>query len=408
VLDRIAPIVSAADFEDSALGSLYAALALLCEARQPITDFTWLPGELARMDVPGDVRTQLALIRCVEAAVNQAHVVHYAEQVATAASLRRWSLVAGQLAERAADPMAKPDSIATWLESQVSRLSARRTDDARTVGEIAADVLAEIDRPRATGSGVMSGLLPLDEAMGPLMGGELCIIAARTGCGKTSLATQWAEHAAERGNTALIVSLEMRDAELVKRMLCSRSDTDSRDLRGGTLSQEQRLGIVNAVQVIDNLPLRIWSPPSASVAEILAVARHAKATAGLGLLVVDYLNLARPDDRRLPRYEQVSQISAGLKVLAKELDVPLIALAQLNREADGNEPKLSHLRESGSIEQDADVVLLVHHPGNAGTASSANLRGANIIVAKHRHGETGLVRLLWAPRETRFSSPSTF
>jgi replicative DNA helicase len=200
----------------------------------------------------------------------------------------------------------------------------------------------------------------------------------------------------------------MRDAELVRRILCSRADTDSRDLRSGTLDKRQRESLVGAMLSLDGLPLRVWSPASASLAEIRAVARHEKATAGLGLLVVDYVGVVRPDDRRLPRYEQVSQISSGLKALAKELETPIIALAQLNREADGNEPKLSHLRESGSIEQDADVVLLVHHPQTTGVSRGDGIRTAHVIVAKHRHGETGRVSLFWDPRATRFSSSSQF
>jgi replicative DNA helicase len=408
VLDRVTPIVSAGDFSDSPLGELFAALALLHDARLPVHDITWLSGELARMDVPDDVRTPAALLKCVNAAVHAGHVVYYAEQVSRAAKLRRLTLLGGRIIERAADPGAEPAEIAALIDAEAGRLSHHQPLSVRTVGELAADVLEELDQPRAKSGGVMSGLPKLDEAIGPVMPGELVIVAARTGCGKTSLATQWAEHVAERGKPALIVSLEMRGTELAKRMLCSRAGLDSRDLRGGTLGPEERGGLVDAMQALGGLPVRIWSPPSASMAEIRAVARHAKATAGLGLLVVDYIGLVRPDDRRLPRYEQVSAISAGLKVLAKELETPLIALCQLNREADSAEPKLSHLRESGSIEQDADMVLLIHHPPAANGHASADIRGVSLIAAKHRHGETGRVSLLWHGRETRFSSPGSF
>jgi replicative DNA helicase len=400
--------VSAIDFCDSALGSVFAALCVLHDAHLPIGDLTWLPGELARMDVPTDVRSPAALFKCSQAAVHAGHCLFYAEQIARASKRRGLKLLAVELDEDASDPTGDPEEILRRHESKIARLSHHQPLSARTVGELAADVLTELDQPRAKGGGVMSGLPKLDEAIGPIMPGELAIVAARTGCGKTSLATQWAEHVAERGKPALIVSLEMRGAELAKRMLCSRAGLDSRDLRGGTLGPEERGGLVDAMQALGGLPVRIWSPPSASVAEIRAVARHAKATTGMGMLVVDYIGLVRADDRRLPRYEQVSAISAALKTLAKELETPLIALCQLNREADSAEPKLSHLRESGSIEQDADMVLLIHHPPASNGHTSAEIRGVSLIVAKHRHGETGRVSLLWHGRETRFSCPGSF
>jgi replicative DNA helicase len=409
VLHHVMPIVSVTDFCDPSLGTLFGALAVLIDAGLPVTDFTWLPRELAKMDVPQDAFKAAALRNCVELAVHSGHAAFYAEQVKRAVNLRRWAVMAALLAERASDAAAEPEKIAAWLEGQIAQMSQRQQAVARTIGEIATEVSAELDEPRrATAPPLWNGIVTLDEALGPIMPGELAIIAARTGCGKTSLATQWAEHAAKQGRPVLFVSLEMRDAELVKRMLCSRAGIDSRDLRSGKLSQEVRAGLVNAVLSVGSLPLRLWSPPSASLGEIRAVARHAKATGGLGLIVIDYIGLVRPDDRRLPRYEQVSAISADLKVMAKELEAPVIALAQLNREADGNEPKLSHLRESGSIEQDADSVLLIHHPHYEGPADPATARGVHVIIAKHRHGETGKVRLLWLPRETRFSCPGSF
>jgi replicative DNA helicase len=258
----------------------------------------------------------------------------------------------------------------------------------------------------------MTGLAKLDEAMGAMLPGEMVVIAARPGQGKSALGVQIAMHAAERGRPGLIVSLEMRDTELVKRKLCEFAELDSRDVRSGRLSDEHRQQLHDAAQQLTDLPLRLWSPPSATLADIRAVARRAKAKGGLQLLVVDYLGLVRPgsEDRRLPRFEQVQNISAGLKSLSKELNLPVISLCQLNREADQSAPRLSHLRESGAIEQDADLVIFLHHP-----ESPAHIAGeqpyaqtVNVIVAKHRHGQVGKVSLLWHPRETRFSSPDSF
>lgn len=258
VLDHVTPIVSAADFCDPSLGALYGALTVLCEARRPVTDFAWLVGELARMDVPDDVRTAAAIARFGNTVVHAGNAVYFAEQVVRAATLSRWAGVAVQLTQRAGDPAVEPEQIAAWLDGQLAQVSQRRPAFARGIGEIAADVAAELDEPPPTiGSALWTGLLELDEALGPIMPGELGIIAARTGCGKTSLATQWAEHAAAKGRPVLFVSLEMRDAELVKRMLCSRAGIDSRDLRGGNLNSDDRAGLVSAVASLGGLPLRL-------------------------------------------------------------------------------------------------------------------------------------------------------
>ena len=231
--------------------------------------------------------------------------------------------------------------------------------------------------------------------------------------GRPVLRLNWLLTTRSAGRRGLIVSLEMRDTELVLRMLCGLAEVDSRDVRGGRLTDAHRKELHTAAEDVGRLPLRIWAPPAATIAEIRRLARHTKATIGLELLVVDYLGLVRPagDEKRLPRYEQVGIISAGLKQLAKELGIVVVALAQLNREAEDGEPKLSQLRESGSIEQDADAVLLIHHPqakqaSSAATAPSSS--DAFVIVAKHRHGQICRVRLVWHPTTTSFTSPQTF
>jgi replicative DNA helicase len=168
-----------------------------------------------------------------------------------------------------------------------------------------------------------------------------------------------------------------------------------------------------AQRELAELPLRIWAPPSATLADIRARCRHEKALRGLSLLVVDYIGLIRvPDLAKRQRHEQVAAVSGGLKQLAKELQIPILSLAQLNREADGEEPRLSHLRESGAIEQDSDAVLFLYHPEQAKSRTGESVRGdsseAYVIVAKHRHCETGRVRLRWFPHETRFECPQAF
>jgi len=195
----------------------------------------------------------------------------------------------------------------------------------------------------------------------------------------------------------------MRDLELVARMLCGRALVDSRALRSRRLGPNDRERLVDATIAAGDLALRVWAPSMATLADIRAVARQTKRQYGLRLLVVDYIGIVRPsaDERKLQPHERISAVSAGLKALAKELDMPVIACCQLNREAGDGEPKLSHLRDSGAIEQDADIVLLLDH--EQAEVNETDWRPCKLIVAKHRHGETGDVRLRWHPRETRFS-----
>lgn len=179
----------------------------------------------------------------------------------------------------------------------------------------------------------------------------------------------------------------MTEIEVVKRVLCGRSRVDSRRLRSGNYNEDHIRAIEDEVNNVAGLPIAVWAPHSATLSQIRAMAKQAKVTGGLSLLIIDYIGLIRPDDHRLPRHEQVARISRGLKGLAKELQIPILTLCQLGREAESDPPKLSHLRDSGAIEQDADIVLLLHR-----------IRGqsdAQLIIAKHRHGEVGQLPLKW-------------
>jgi replicative DNA helicase len=201
----------------------------------------------------------------------------------------------------------------------------------------------------------------------------------------------------------------MARMELAQRMLCSRGEINGSKFRSGYLSGEDRDKLVQASAKLSKAPLFIDDTPSRTISEIAACARRLKRKAGLGLIVIDYLQLIEPDNSRDPRQEQVAKIARRLKGLARELKVPLLCLAQLNRQAEAtkdNRPRLSHLRESGAIEQDADVVMFVHREEYYHTreeALSLDIVGkADLIVAKQRNGPTDDVKLLWLQDYTRF------
>jgi replicative DNA helicase len=222
-----------------------------------------------------------------------------------------------------------------------------------------------------------------------------------------------AEDVALRQNVpTLFVSLEMSSLELADRLLCSVARVNGHRLRNGTISQADRLRLVEKSAAVSMVPLFVDDAPSRTVTEIAAAARRIKRRHGsLGLIVVDYLQLIEPDNPRDPRQEQVAKIARRLKGLAREVQVPVMCLAQLNRQTEvskENIPRLSHLRESGAIEQDADVVLFVHREEyyHRGEDQQKYAGQAQIIIAKQRNGPVGEVELVWHKEFTRFETPT--
>lgn len=400
-VDRIADWIEPADFGDADFGRLFDALRTMHAAGLPIDDVDVMVPELKRANVPESVREVAFLHRLLQQGI-AAHAVYYAKQVRRAATLRRLQAIALDCLDQVTRPSADPQQIAPWLDAQLQTLGERIAERPRRLDDFAAEILAQLQQPdEQRTSGVMTGLPRLDESTGGWMPGELVILAARPGIGKTALALQVATYNALRPRPVLFVSLEMTGRELAARVLSGLGGVDSRRLRSGRHNAQHLANIERASMEVDGVPLRIWAPAAATLPRIRAMAKQDAAAGGLALLIVDYIGLVRPDDRTRPRHEQVAEVSAGLKALAKELSIPVLALCQLNREADGNEPRLSHLRESGAIEQDADLVLFIHRD-----AEKAGNTDAKLIVAKHRHGETGRLSLTWIPDRTRFEDSS--
>jgi replicative DNA helicase len=275
--------------------------------------------------------------------------------------------------------------------------------DAQTIGLKVVDQI-EWQLTASEPEAVQVGLESFDREVGGLFKSELIILAARPSVGKTALALQVADRIAEEG-PVLFVSLEMSEEALVKRLLCKRVGIDGSRLRrgGATLDDIERLRAA-----CSNRPLSIWHDTGLTVGDIRRTARRMKRGAGLSLLVVDYLSLVKtPSNNRTPRHEQVATMSREFQKLSRELEIPVMILAQLNREADksnDSRPRLSHLRESGAIEQDADIVLLLHRPELY--SNDQDDRGkAELIVAKNRNGEAGNFDLDFKAETTTFGEP---
>jgi replicative DNA helicase len=290
-----------------------------------------------------------------------------------------------------------------------------RADMPAPVSDVVLEMLEGLDN-RLTGEmpQIPTGFVDLDNLTGGLHKSELVILASRPSMGKTALALNIAEHIAIDAHTAvLFVSMEMSRVELAQRLSCSRGKIDGHKFRSGFLSGSDREALVEASVELSKAPLYIDDSPSRRVAEIGACARRLR-DKDLGLVIIDYLQLVQPDSSNDPRQEQVAKISRRLKGLARELAVPVLCLSQLNRQMEagkeGHRPRLSHLRESGAIEQDADVVMFIHREEYYCTREEALDSGiaglADVIVAKQRNGPTGEVKLAWFDKFTHFENLS--
>jgi replicative DNA helicase len=412
VCDDIASL-KADDFYSDANQKIYHALREMYDGGEKI-DITLL---VARLRTDGDyekIGGAPYLAKLSGAVPNAAHAVFYSEIVLEKAVLRKLIESSTDILRDAYDQASTGKELCAQAEQKVFAIMDGR--GGQSVHSIS-DVLHEaMDRMEArlrgdyVDGGAETGLAGFDEMTGGLHNGELVILAARPSMGKTALAMNIAENCAiNQKAPVLFVSLEMSGIELADRMLCSLSRVNSHRLRAGTVSSEDRDRLVNKANEISQAPLFVDDSPSRTVSEIAAAARRIKRREeGLGMIVIDYLQLIDPDNSRDPRQEQVAKIARRLKGLARELEVPLLCLSQLNRQAEegkDHRPKLSHLRESGAIEQDADVVMFVHreeyyHRGD----DKAQFAGqAEIIIAKQRNGPVGDVELTWEAEFTRFS-----
>lgn len=353
------------------------------------------------------------LVEVSESVPVASNAVWYAKIVSDKARLRE--IVYASL-DNLRDAYGATEDVAKTMADAESRMFAcmekRVSSDVKQVPDLLVAAMATIDERRKGGSivGVRTGYERLDAMLGGLAPGQVIIVAGRPGMGKSCFSTCIAENMALRfGLKVLIVSLEMSAAEITERLLSQNSGVPLDAMRTGTLTASDQAKLVDHMSDLSQASITIDDSPSRNVMEIAAVARRTKRKRGLDLLIVDYLQLIEPDNIKDHREQQVAKISRRLKTLARELDVPVMVLSQLNREADktGDKPKLSHLRESGAIEQDADVVIFVHRPAYYATNDyeREKERGrAELIVAKARNAKTGTVEVTFLEDHGRFEN----
>jgi replicative DNA helicase len=384
------------------------SLSSSSEAVDPVT----VADELRRaglLDVVGGPAT-LVTLQAATPAVSNAE--YYARIIEEHAMLRRLIYVAGEIAEMS---YGMPDDVIKTIdqaESLMFEVSQRRsTDTLAPLSDLLSrnlDHLEDIMSRDDQVNGLPTGFSDLDELLTGLQPNALYVIGARPSMGKTALALGIASNAAiEAQRPVLLFSLEMGQLELTQRLLCAEARVDSRHVRNGRLSESDWGKIAHATGRLADAPIWIDDNPNVTIMEIRAKARRLKSRLGdLGLIVVDYLQLMTGRSSAENRQVEVSEISRGLKILARELECPVIALSQLSRQLEmraDKRPMLADLRESGSIEQDADVVMFIYRD-EVYNPESPDRGSAELIVSKHRNGPTGLVRLAFLDHYTKFAN----
>lgn len=356
----------------------------------------------------GGVETLHALQNTTPAISNAAH---YARIVQDAAMLRRVIMVAGDISELAYSGPDNVDSLLDEVETRVYKVADRRIADTyKPIADLMADAVERIEENydrKSTITGVPTGYTDLDELLSGLQPGTLNIVGARPAMGKTAFGLGMATNIAKKTNRPVLVfSLEMGHIELTQRILSSEAEVDSTRIRSGQLQEADWRAIGQAIGRLE-VPLFLDENPRVTVMEIRAKARRLKMQYGdLGLILIDYLQLMTGNSAAENRQLEVSEISRNLKILARELEVPIVALSQLSRNLESRsdkKPMLSDLRESGSLEQDADVVMFLYRD-EVYNRESPDRGAADVIVAKHRAGPIGDLRLVFRGQYARFDN----
>jgi len=412
VCDDVTMLLRVDDFYDDANRKLYEHMQGMHDAGQKL-DMTLLVERLKRAGDFERIGGTAYLAKTFQSVPNYAHAVYYAKIVREKATFRALIDASTDILRDAYDESGESKQLLSQAEQKIfGILDGRGTSTVSSISDILHEAMdrmeARMKGEHAT-SGVETGFAEMDALMGGFHNSELIILAARPSMGKTAFAMNIAEHVAMNEKApVLFVSLEMSAIELADRLLCSVARVNGHRLRNGTISNEDRSRLIEKASLVSRAPLFVDDSPSRMVSEIAAAARRIIRRDGrLGLIVIDYLQLIEPDNPRDPRQEQVARIARRLKGIARELEVPVLCLSQLNRQAEDSKdhrPKLSHLRESGAIEQDADVVMFVHREEyyRRGDEQEQFAGQAEIIVAKQRNGPVGDVPLIWRKEFTRF------
>jgi replicative DNA helicase len=400
------------DFYHPAHRTLYEAMIALKDANLPV-DLHTLSDHLNGKKLLDAIGGPVALAELSDYEATAANVLHHARIVHDKATKRRLISVATEIVELGYDGSEQAGPLLDAAESRIFEITqATSRPSFRSLHDEMQDTFDYVEALMSRGgelTGLPTGYADLDEMTGGLQPGELIIIAARPSMGKTALALNIARNAAvDHGKKVAVFSLEMTTRSLVLRLLAAEARIDSSAFRRGFIAHNDHTRLVNAAGRLANAHIWIDDGSAATLLEIKAKSRRLKAERGLDLVVVDYLQLAHCDGHAERREQEISEISRGLKGLAKELDIPVLTLSQLNRGPEARadkRPMLADLRESGAIEQDADLIGFIYRD-EVYNKDSDDEGIAELIISKQRNGPTGSIRLRFEGRFARFESLS--
>ena len=402
VVEEITSILLPEDFFNAELKKIYSSVLQLHNNNKPIDHIIVLEEDKSiKEDTFYDV---------IESIPTAANITEYAHIVKNKSKLRGLQNTATKIIEMTSDDMIVPDEIIDKAEALVFDISKKnKTKDVLSIKELLWEEyqrLEEIYRNADLYSGITSGYPSLDKMISGFNPSDLIIIAARPSMGKTAFALNTAFNAASAGKSILIFSLEMSSSQILQRLLSIKSGIGIQKIKNGFLKDDDWKKLGNASNFLGNFHINIADIPNITVIEMRATARRMKAAGKLDMIIVDYLQLIKGSNLRIEnRQQEISEISRSLKGLARELDVPVIALSQLSRAVEqraDRRPMLSDLRDSGAIEQDADIVAFLYRDGYYNEKNDITNGDTEIIIGKQRNGPVGTVKLKFIPELAKF------
>lgn len=406
-------LITGEDFYNRQYGILFETMVELHDNDSPV-DLVTLQNKLKEKDVPPEVSSLEFVRDLITAVPTSANIKYYANIVAEKATLRRLIRLNEEIANTCYAGRESLEYILEDTEKRVFQLVQRRnTDDFVPVRQIVMNAMDRIEmaaKNKGNVTGIPTGFIDLDYRTAGLQPSDLILVAARPSMGKTAFELNLAQYMAFRKNmTVALFSLEMSKEQLVNRMFSQESGVDAQKLRTGQLNDQEWERLIESAGTIGKSNLIIDDTPGISISELRSKCRKYKLEHNMSIIMIDYLQLMTGGGRMESRQQEISDISRSLKALARELNVPVVALSQLSRAVEqrpDHRPMLSDLRESGAIEQDADVVMFLYRDDYY-NHDSPEAGISEVIIAKQRNGPIGTVKLAWLPEYTRFANLET-
>ena len=406
----VSEIIKPEDFYKEAHRIIYEAMIALSNKGEPI-DLITLTEELKKddsLDLVGGISYLTSLSTIVPTTSN---VKYYAEIAKEKSVLRKLIKASNDILNLGYNSGTKIEEILEQAEKKIFDISQEKaSDDFKGINEVlmsAYDSLEDLYNNKGEVTGITTGFIDLDKKINGLQRTDLILIAARPAMGKTAFSLNLVHNSAlKAGISAAVFSLEMSKEQLVQRMLSAQSTVELKKLKTGNLDENDWPRIIDAMAVLSNSKIYIDDTPGITIAEMRSKCRKLKIEKGLDLILIDYLQLMEGDGRNESRQQEISKISRSLKMIAKELNCPVVALSQLSRapeQRSDHRPMLSDLRESGAIEQDADIVMFLYRDEYYNPDSDRKNIG-EVIIAKNRHGETGTAELVWLGEIQKFAN----